>query len=32
MARDLVVEADEDLAEVDEERPRHGLMAWAGIR
>ena len=32
VARDLVVEADEDLPEVDEERPRHGLMAWAGIR
>ena len=32
IARDLVVETDEDLSEIDEERPRHGLMAWAGIR
>jgi hypothetical protein len=27
-----MVETDENLAEIDEERPRHGLMAWAGIR
>jgi len=32
IARDLVVETDEDFAEIDEERPCHGLMAWAGIR
>lgn len=32
VARDLVVEIDEDLAEVYEDRARHGLMAWAGIR
>jgi hypothetical protein len=27
-----VVEPDEDFPEIYEERPRHGLMAWAGIR
>jgi hypothetical protein len=27
-----MVETDEDLAEIDEESPCHGLMAWAGIR
>jgi hypothetical protein len=27
-----MVEADEDLAEVYEERPRQRRMAWPGIR